>query len=122
MQIVTQTEDMNMEEYNDYEAHSPAPQPEASRPTTHKSLGTLFGPNTNHYAVSSLCSCLNQHLSDKNKLDPSVPQLKLLSTIQTMADEGYIPDDKIMEDVLLDRHALDDNDGDLCKLYLPTIR
>lgn len=84
-----------------------------SRPSAKKSLGSLFGLNTNLYVVSSLCNRLNQHLPADRKLDPSVPRLTLLSTIQTMADVGLLPNDKTMEEVLSDQHFYDDVEGDL---------
>lgn len=73
-------------------------------------MGTLFGPNTNLYVVSTLYNRLNPHLPKGMKLDPSIPRLTLLSTIQTMAAEGHLPDDETMEEVLLERHDMNNED------------
>lgn len=124
---------MDMEEYSDYkaqmirqeqnlQARSLVPQSNSSCPWAQKSVGTLFGPDTNHYAVSSLCNRLNQHLPNGKKLDPSVPRLMLLSTIQTMENEGYLPDDKILEDVLLGWHVMDNNEVTSYRFCLPIRR
>lgn len=72
----------------------------------------LFGPNTNLYVVSLMCSPLNKHLPKGRKLDPSAPTQTLISTIQSMA-EGHLLDDEIMEDVLFERHDIPITEEDL---------
>lgn len=100
-----------MGEYSDYQqqmnrqelrlhARSPQMEDPDPRPSAQKNLGSLFGSRSNPSVVSLLYSRLNPHLLEGKKLDPSAPRHTLLDTIQTLADEGELPDDEIMVDVL----------------------
>lgn len=114
-----------MEEYSEYEdamslqgrkTHaraSPSAQEETARPSAQKNLGSLFGAKSNHYAVSAMCSRLNLHLPEESKLDPSVPRTTLLNNIQALADARQLPNDEIMEDVIAEIQAINNDDEDI---------
>lgn len=113
-----------MEESNEYEdamnlqgrkinTRATSPQNvETTRPSTQKNLGSLFGPKSNLYTVSSLCSRLNAHLLEGNKLDLSAPRTSLLDAVQALEDVGQLPNDEIMEDLLVETEAINNEDKD----------
>lgn len=73
---------------------------EEPRPSAQKNIDSIFGHSTNLYVVSSLCSYLNPHLLEGKKLDLSAPRHTLMDTNQTLANEGNLPNDEIMVDIL----------------------
>lgn len=76
------------------------PNQDTTRPLAQKNLGTLFGPRSNLYVVSSLYSRLNTHSLEGRKLDPSASSLDLLASIQSLANKVQLLNEEVMEDIL----------------------
>lgn len=71
-----------------------------------KSLGSSFTKDSDHSGHSSFCSLLNQHLPEELKVNPASTGPKLWATIQAMSEEGTLPNDEIMEEVLIERQLI----------------
>lgn len=86
---------------------SRSPKPSLNTQRTKKNLGSLFSNDPNFVVASSFCSLLNQQFSEGKKVNPGTFSPKLMETIQAMVEEGTLPDDKTMEEVLTEQQALD---------------
>lgn len=76
-----------------------------------RNLVIIFSKDSDPYKHSSFCSLLNQHLPDGLKVNPTTSGPELRATIEAVAEEGNLPNDKTMEEVLTDHEAIQHAEG-----------
>lgn len=77
-----------------------APWPSPNTKYLKNNLNNIFSKNSNMYTQSSFCNLLNQHLPNELKINPNTSGKELQATIQAMAEEGTLPYDETMEELL----------------------
>lgn len=71
-----------------------------------KNLSTTFSKDVDPLKRSYFCSLLNQHLLEELNVNPNTFGPELIATIQAMAEEGNLPDDETMDEVLIERDTI----------------